>query len=154
MLKRVCRYQAAIVREDHHILLIQHREHASGRTYWVVPGGGLEDGESEEECVCREAREETNLVVDVVRLLIDEPAIGGTVYERWKTYLCRVVSGEASPGHEPEPEVAANYGIHAVGWYDLGDPGSWGEVHEDRYTGPMLMRIRSALGYGANRPSS
>lgn len=104
MLKRVCRYQAAIVREDHHILLIQHREHASGRTYWVVPGGGLEDGESEEECVCREAREETNLEVDVVRLLIDEPAIGGTVYERWKTYLCRVVSGEASPGTSPSPK--------------------------------------------------
>ncbi|MGH2607840.1 MAG: NUDIX hydrolase [Tepidiformaceae bacterium] len=149
MLKRFCRYQAAIVRdEDDHILLIQHREHASGRAYWVVPGGGIEDGESEEACVCREAMEETNLEVEVVRLLLDEPVIDGRVYERSKTYLCRVVSGEASPGHEPEPEIAANYGIHAVGWYDLMVPESWGEVYEDRYTGPMLMRIRSALGYG------
>ncbi len=114
----------------------------------MVPGGGIEDGETEEACVCREAMEETNLNVEVVRLLIDEPAIGGTVYERWKTYLCRVVSGDASPGHEPEPEVAANYGIHAVGWYDLNKPEDWSdEVHDDSFTGPMMHRIRAALGY-------
>ncbi len=147
MFKRVCRYQAAIVREDDHILLIQHREHVGGRTYWVVPGGGIEDGEAEEACVCREAKEETNLDVEVVRLLIDEPAVDARVYERWKTYLCHVVSGEPSPGHEPEPEIAANYDIHAVAWYNLRNPGAWGEVNEDRFTGPMLHRIRSALGY-------
>lgn len=149
MLKRICRYQAAIVREDDHILLIQHREHAGGRTYWVVPGGGIEDGESEEACVRREAREETNLDIEVVRLLIDEPAIDDRVYERWKTYLCGVVSGEARPGHEPEPEVAATYGIDAVAWYDFKDLASWGEdIHGDRFTGPMLLRIRAALRIG------
>ena len=42
---RKTRYQAAILRGDQ-ILMIRHREHADGRTYWVLPGGGIEAGES------------------------------------------------------------------------------------------------------------
>lgn len=148
MLKRQCRYQAAIVGEDGHILLIRHREHVSGRGYWIVPGGGIEDEESEEACLCREALEETHLEVEVVRLLIDEPAAVGGIYERWKTYLCRVIAGEPRPGYEPEPEASGRYGIDAVAWVDLSEPSKWpSEVRNDHITGPMLDRIRSALGH-------
>ena len=55
---RHTRYQAAIMIGSQ-ILLIRHEEHNHGRTYWLLPGGGREDGESEEECVIREMREET-----------------------------------------------------------------------------------------------
>ena len=145
MLKRYCRYQAAIVRDDQ-ILLIQHREEA-GRVYWVIPGGGIEGDETEPACVAREALEETNLVVEVVELLLDEPH-AGTVYERTKTYLCRVISGEASPGHEPEFEQGGPYAIAGVGWFDLARPESWDPlVAEDRWTWPLMDRIRIALGY-------
>jgi hypothetical protein len=47
---RSVRYQGAIILSDH-ILLVQHSEHASGRIYWLLPGGGREEGESEEACV-------------------------------------------------------------------------------------------------------
>ena len=43
---RHTRYQGAIIR-DHHILLLLHREHDGGRGYWIIPGGGMEEGESE-----------------------------------------------------------------------------------------------------------
>ena len=46
MMNRPTRYQGAIVRGNH-ILLIQHREHASRRSYWLLPGGGREDGETD-----------------------------------------------------------------------------------------------------------
>ena len=69
---RHTRYQGFIVENDH-VLLIQHREHATGRGYWVIPGGGLDGAETEEECVIREVREETNLEVEIVSLLFDEP---------------------------------------------------------------------------------
>jgi ADP-ribose pyrophosphatase YjhB (NUDIX family) len=36
---------------------------------WCIPGGGMDAGESVEECCAREMREETGLVVRVVRLL-------------------------------------------------------------------------------------
>lgn len=56
---RTTRYQAAIIREQH-VLLIQHHEHANEHTYWLLPGGGMEDGETEIRCVQREVREETH----------------------------------------------------------------------------------------------
>jgi ADP-ribose pyrophosphatase YjhB (NUDIX family) len=55
------RYQAAIV-EDDRILMLKVWDHAhSGHTFWLIPGGGREPGESEEDCVKREVREETHL---------------------------------------------------------------------------------------------
>jgi len=59
---RTTRYQAAIIRGED-ILLIKNREHGNGRAYWLLPGGGIEAGETEIERVQREAHEETNLEV-------------------------------------------------------------------------------------------
>lgn len=144
---RIIRYQGAIVR-DHHILLIQQTEHASGRSYWLIPGGGIEHGETEEACVEREMREETYLNVRVQRLLLDEPAPPDGVYQRRKTYVCDVLDGEARPGYEPEPEVAAVYSITDIGWFDLRDAATWHElIVRDSITYPLLQRIQAALGY-------
>jgi ADP-ribose pyrophosphatase YjhB (NUDIX family) len=150
---RTTRYQAAIIREQH-ILLIQHHEHADGNTYWLLPGGGMESGESETECVQREVREETHLEVTVEGLLLDEPGREGeTVYQRFKTYLCRPFAGRASPGIEPEPEAAAVYAITDVRWYDLYDEASWDElVLNDPITCPLLRRIRTALDQAGCAP--
>jgi 8-oxo-dGTP pyrophosphatase MutT (NUDIX family) len=143
---RSIRYQGAILR-DEYILLIQHREHASGHSYWLLPGGGREDGETEEQCVLREMKEETGLDVKVERLLMDEPEHPGGAYQRHKTYLCTILSGEAQPGYEPEPEVAALYRIAAVSWFNLRDEASWGEkVISDPFTYPEMKRIREILG--------
>ena len=35
-MSRVIRYQGAIL-HHHQLLLIKHREHASGHSYWVIP---------------------------------------------------------------------------------------------------------------------
>jgi 8-oxo-dGTP pyrophosphatase MutT (NUDIX family) len=143
---RTTRYQAAIIC-DQHVLLIQHREHANGYSYWLLPGGGMEDGETEVQCVQREVREETHLEVTVERLLLDEPGhIGEQVYQRFKTYLCRPLAGEARPGIEPEPEVASVYAITDVGWYNIFDESTWDTlIVNDPITFSLLRRIRTAL---------
>jgi ADP-ribose pyrophosphatase YjhB (NUDIX family) len=145
---RHTRYQGAIIR-DHAILLIQHRFHGNGHSYWLVPGGGLEPGESEVECVRREMREETGLEVAVERLLLEELAHrNDRTYEVYKTYLCRPVSGEARPGYEPEPDAASAYAIAAVEWFDLRDAGAWdGAVRGDSHTHKLLLKLQMALGY-------
>jgi 8-oxo-dGTP pyrophosphatase MutT (NUDIX family) len=146
-MSRSIRYQGAILRNDQ-ILLIQHSEHAGGRSYWLLPGGGREDGETEEQCVIREMKEETGLDVKVERLLMEEPEHPGGAYKRHKTYLCTILSGEAHPGYEPEPEVAAHYRIAEVGWFDLHDEARWGEkVIADPFTYPELKQIQAILGY-------
>ena len=144
-LTRSIRYQGVILRNDY-ILLIQHREHAGGRSYWLLPGGGREDGETEEQCVLREMKEETGLDVKVERLLMDEPEHPGGGYQRHKTYLCAILTGEAQPGYEPEPEVAAQYSIAEVGWYNLRNEASWGEkITSDPFTYPEMKRIQAVL---------
>ena len=52
-MSRTTRYQAAIMRGEE-ILLIKHQEHKTGNAYWVLPGGGIEDGETEIQCIQRE----------------------------------------------------------------------------------------------------
>ena len=83
---RTTRHQGAIIHE--HRLLLIRTQHNDGRSYWVIPGGGIEEGESEAECVRREMREETRLDVQVVRLLLDEANEPGFLSKRLKTYLC------------------------------------------------------------------
>jgi 8-oxo-dGTP diphosphatase len=146
-MKRYARYQAAII-QDGKILLIRHREHESERTYWLLPGGGMEDGETEEEAVKREVREETNLEVKVEALLLDDPAAqpGKGVYQRYKTYLCNPITMDAAPGYEPEPDVSAFYAIVQVGWFSIEDESTWNEtLLKDLITAPLLRRVREAL---------
>ena len=146
---RHTRYQGAIV-QDHHILLIRHRQHSTGRAYWVIPGGGLDGSESEEDCVVREMKEETNLDIKIDYLIFDEPGHPDGVYEWRKTYICHPISGVASPGYEPEPEAAADYSISEVRWFDLCDEGGWDEdLRQDPFTYPQLVRLRKALGYAS-----
>jgi 8-oxo-dGTP pyrophosphatase MutT (NUDIX family) len=150
-MSRTTRYQGAIIRNDR-MLLIKHHEYATGHDYWVIPGGGREDGETEEECVIREVKEETHLDVTVMQLLLDEPGHPGGVYQRLKTYLCIPTAGEAYPGYEPELEVAEAYAITEVGWFDLRDEATWGEkVVTDPFTYPLLQRIRATLGYSLDQ---
>jgi ADP-ribose pyrophosphatase YjhB (NUDIX family) len=149
-MSRKVRYQGAIL-QGSQLLLIQHREHTSGRFYWVLPGGGQETGESEEECVHREMQEETGLEVKVERLLIDEPETPGGAYQRHHTYLCTIISGTPKPGYEPEEEAAAKYQIAQVGWFDLCDEAGWGEiVRSDPFTYPQLKNLQRILGFGPN----
>ena len=144
---RDTRYQALIVK-DGAVLLIKHCVHESGRGYWVIPGGGLEGAESETDCVIREAREETNLEVEVDCLLLDETRQPGSVYRRVKTYLCHPVSGEPSPGYEPEADAAAVYAITDVRWFDLRVEKDWPhELVSSPFTYTQLRQAREKLGY-------
>jgi len=148
MARRNARYQGAIVR-DHGLLLIKHRHHVDGHDYWLLPGGGRENGESEEQTVRREMRKETNLDVRVERLLIAQPAFQeGRLVGHLKTYLCTPVGGEASPGYEPELDAAEAYAISEVRWFDLRDPSSWDpQLVSDAITYPQVQRVRALLGY-------
>jgi 8-oxo-dGTP diphosphatase len=144
---RTTRYQGAII-QDHHILLIKQTEHASGRSYWLIPGGGIEPGETEEACVQREMQEETGLHVHVHYLLFDEPSVPSGIYQRRKTYVCSILDGEARPGYEPEAEYATAYSFTDIGWFDLRHPTTWAEqIVTDPITCPLLQRIQVALGY-------
>ena len=109
--RRVC---VAIVRGDA-ILLVRH-EH-DGRSYWTLPGGGVEADETPEQAVLREVREEVELDGRVGARLFD---IEG---ERGRE-VCFAV--EVDPDTQPrlgfDPELAKDAQmLAAVAWHPLAD---------------------------------
>lgn len=155
MTNRQTRYQGAIVK-DHHILLLKQRVYPTLKIVWLFPGGGLEPGETEEQCITREMKEETHLDVRVVSLLVDElytsedPAF--IILKNYKTYYCEPIAGDASPGFEPEYDPK----IHRLGspdiletkWFDLRSETDWDqELVNDPIIYNPLQQIRKKLGY-------
>lgn len=145
--KRTVRMQAAIL-QDHCVLLLRVDLPDEDETFWVIPGGGQEPDEDDKACVRREVMEETHLTVTVDRVLFEDRAPVGDLYQSLRTYLCHVVDGEARPGIEPEVDDADHTTIAEVRWFDLRDPDSWDPlVDGDPYTYPQLQRLRRELGY-------
>ncbi len=65
---------------------------------WNVPGGFLTYGETPEESVVREVREETNLHIEPQRLLgVYSERFGPTYYMRGFMYLAKLQSGTLDP---------------------------------------------------------
>jgi 8-oxo-dGTP pyrophosphatase MutT (NUDIX family) len=138
---RDTRLQAAIIREDH-VLLVQCTLPGEP-PFWVLPGGGREAGERDAEAVAREVREELGVEVEVGRVLDDAAADppDGT-YARWRTYACRVTSGEPAACGADGAAV-----LTAVRWLPLTGGASWdAALRRDPYLYPQLERLRRALG--------
>ncbi len=66
---------------------------------WVLPGGGIDEGETPDMAVVREAIEETGLVVRIERQVADYSPINRLTSQTY-TYECSVVEGEISVGAE------------------------------------------------------
>lgn len=56
------------VTDGDHMLLVEHEK--AGRRYWLVPGGGVEVGETLHEGAAREVLEETGFAVSIGRLQV------------------------------------------------------------------------------------
>ncbi len=59
---------AAIIVKDDQILLARHEK--EGQSYWVLPGGGVDYGETVGEALVREIREEANLDIRLGELVL------------------------------------------------------------------------------------
>ena len=90
---------AALVGADGRVLLQQRSAHRSMAGLWEFPGGKVEAGETPEEALVRELREELGIEVDVADL-IPTTFVTGLVTERrllLLLYLSRRWSGEPQP---------------------------------------------------------
>lgn len=84
---------AVIINQDNLILIDQRLSTGLMANLWEFPGGKWEDGETIEECIVREIKEELDITIQVDQHLIDITHN----YEKFRVtlfvYLCSMVDG-------------------------------------------------------------
>lgn len=108
------RVRAIIINHDR-ILLIKRIKKSS--TYWVLPCGGLEQGETNEEAAIRECKEELGVDVAVEKYF-------NTITTKYLEqdqenlfYFCKITGGKVGTGEGPEFQGGYYYeGEHTPEW--------------------------------------
>jgi 8-oxo-dGTP diphosphatase len=105
----------AIITDQAGRLLLIRRRHEPGAGLWSLPGGRIEPGETDQQAVVREVREETSLVVTcgVLAGTVERPGLAGRVLDI-RDYRATVTGGEVAAGDDAAaarwvtpPEAAA-----------------------------------------------
>jgi len=127
---------AVITDEKKRVLLVKHHPARGGfwRGKWICPGGKLEVGETIEDGIRREVKEETGLDVELTAPLVPFERIVESqgeveLHVIYIDYLAEKTGGEVRPTSD----------VGEARWVPLdGISGVWDEMHEDTR---RLLRI-------------
>lgn len=106
-------------------LVLVRQSRGCGKAYYLLPGGGVEYGETLQDALVREVREETGLVCSPGPLLFvnDSIAPHGGRHAVNMTFLATVMPGQ-QPQTPPDPAIHAVLlvDVDRLGSYDLRPP--------------------------------
>lgn len=106
---------AALIVNDHRIFATQ-RGYGEWRGWWEFPGGKLEPGETPEEALVREIREELATEISVERYVTtvewDYPAF----HLSMRCYLCTIVNGSLTLLEHDAAAWLDRDHLHSVQW--------------------------------------
>ena len=113
--------RGVVVDAKRRVLLVRIEHPVSGEGWWVTPGGGVADGEPDEQALQRELREEVGLDVAEAGPLVHErehtfPWDGRIICQRERFHLVRVEVHEPAPTIDLCPE-----GVTEVRWWTLSE---------------------------------
>lgn len=106
------RVRAIIIRNGNIILIKRTKK---DEVYFVFPGGGVEEGETDREALIREIKEELGLDVEVEELIVSRSfnKRGSDDIEHF--YLCNILGGVIGTGDGPEFQKGSGYeGLHEI----------------------------------------
>ena len=108
---------AVVLNEKGEILLVKRRD----APIWILPGGGIDPGETPEKAVVREVKEETGIDVAITRHVAEYTPINRLSYLTY-LYECKEISGTIKTSEETKQ----------VGFFDLKAlPDPFFYIHED-----------------------
>lgn len=113
---------AAIIVEAGEVLLVKHEK--DGKAYWLLPGGGVDWGESLEVALAREVREETGLSIESEGLCLVNDAIdpSGNRHILQLCFSCTVASGVLAQSEDARVVSADYIALDKLGELDLRPP--------------------------------
>lgn len=109
----------AIIIKDDKILLIKRKK--AGEVYWVLPGGGVENGEINELALARECQEELGVEVKVKELAHEMFSEKPETYDQKEYFFnCEILGGILGSGLGPEWQKGSGYkGSYEIEWFDI-----------------------------------
>lgn len=131
-----------VILKGNRILALRQFNDLRQEEYWMLPGGGLENQETIEECIIREVKEETNLDVEIKDILFDTPGTGIDVYKRHVTFLCEVKDGSFE---KIGKETDSHRRILELVWCSLEDEENWNEYLLREQFHPSMKCIKRKL---------
>lgn len=124
----------AIVQRGDELLVM--RRNRFGHEFYALVGGGIDEGETPEQALYREVKEETGIAIASPRIVLHLHA--GPVFGMQYIYLCRYVSGEPALSVNSEEANA-----HAEGG-NLYEP-CWLPIEQLTATNLLPVELRSLL---------
>lgn len=95
--KKVVEVSAALIFRAGKLLITQRHQHSHLGGLWEFPGGKREAGETYEQCLIREIREELGVEISVGELFEEISHDYPEKSVRLKFFICKLISGEPQP---------------------------------------------------------
>lgn len=88
---------AAVIERDGRYLICQRPAYKTRGLLWEFPGGKVEPGETLQDAIIRECREELNILVQPTGILTEVEHVYPDLTIRLHFLLCRLLQGEPQP---------------------------------------------------------
>lgn len=106
-----------IIEENNNIIFIKRTKKINGgiKTYYVLPGGHLDEGETWEQAGIREAKEELSVDIRLDELFVEEYSEDLDKQERF--YFTTILNGKIKEGNGEEFQsmsIDSKYGLYEI----------------------------------------